>query len=148
MATISTRKRLIARLLLLAVLIGVVWFVRHRQQAAQQLPSAPTTGASSGQTTGNQQQNPTGAPAYVLEVLNYVRRNGEAPAGYVGGKEFQNREKKLPAKDGGGKKIRYSEWDVQPKVQGKNRGPERLVTGSDHSAWYTRDHYKNFLKID
>lgn len=148
MATISTRKRLLARLLILAVLIGVVWFVRHRQQAAQQLPSAPTTSTNTGQTTGNQQQNPTGAPAYVLNVLNYVRRNGQAPDGFVGGKEFQNREKKLPAKDGGGKKIRYSEWDVQPKVQGKNRGPERLVTGSDHSAWYTRDHYKNFLKID
>ena len=52
------------------------------------------------------------------------------------------------AKDAENKRIRYSEWDVHPKVQGQNRGPERLITGSDHSAYYTRDHYKTFLKIN
>jgi guanyl-specific ribonuclease Sa len=146
MATTSPRKRLIARLLILALLFGVVWLVRHYQQSAQ---TAPTVTALPSKPSG-QHETPgvNAAPKYVLEVLNHVRRNGQAPDGYVGGREFQNREKHLPAKAPDGKKIRYSEWDVQPKVQGQNRGPERLVTGSDHSAWYTKDHYKTFLKID
>ena len=139
MATPSPRKRLIARLILLAVLLGIVWFVRSRQQAA---PEPVNTGI---QTT--QPQTAT-APAYALKVLQYIRQNGQAPDGYVGGREFQNREKRLPQKAPDGKKIRYSEWDVHPKTTGKDRGPERLVTGSDHSAWYTKDHYKSFLKIE
>jgi ribonuclease T1 len=140
------QRRLIARLLILAVLAAVVWFFWHRQQQAQLPVNQPDT---SGQTTsqgGSAQQNKV--PAYVLEVLQYIRRNGAAPDGYVGGREFMNKEKKLPAKDDSNKRIRYSEWDVNPKVKGKNRGPERLVTGSDHSAWYTKDHYKTFLKIE
>lgn len=144
MATPSPRKRLIARLILLAVLFGIVWFVRSRQQAAIE-----PAGAGTPQTNQPSQAPQTqSAPAYALKVLQYIRQNGQAPDGYVGGREFQNREKRLPQKAPDGKKIRYSEWDVHPKTAGKDRGPERLVTGSDHSAWYTKDHYKSFLKID
>jgi guanyl-specific ribonuclease Sa len=144
MARPSPQKRLIARLLLLAALFAVVWYVRHRQQSdiAKQ-PTAPTA---------NEHQNPTRpnaqTPTYVIDVLRFVRQNGRAPEGYVGGREFQNREKRLPAKSPDGQRLRYSEWDVHPKIEGQNRGPERLVTGSDHSAWYTKDHYKSFLKIE
>lgn len=148
MATPSPTKRIIARLLILAVLFGVVWFIRHRQQAAQQLPAhtpAPATQSGGGQA-GTDQQNTV--PRYALDVLQYVRRNGYAPDNFVGGREFMNKEKRLPLKAPDGARIRYSEWDVHPKVQGQNRGPERLITGSDHSAWYTKDHYKTFQKID
>ena len=140
----SPGKRLLAKLLIIAALAAVAWFVWHRQQQAQQTvytPAPPQTGQ------GNTQPQ-VQIPAYVLETLQFIRRNGQAPEGFVGGREFQNKEKRLPAKDSGNKRIRYSEWDVRPKVQGQNRGPERLVTGSDHSAYYTRDHYKTFLKID
>jgi ribonuclease T1 len=87
-------------------------------------------------------------PGYVLEVLQYVKAKEEAPAGYVGGRNFQNREKQLPLKTPAGKNIRYREWDVYPKEQGRNRGAERLVTGSDQSAWYTKDHYRSFLRVE
>ena len=87
-------------------------------------------------------------PGYVLEVLQYVKAKEEAPVGYVGGRSFQNREKKLPLKTPEGKNIRYREWDVSPKEQGRNRGAERLVTGSDQSAWYTKDHYRSFLRVE
>ncbi len=142
------QKRLLARLIILGVLIGLAWFVWHRKQQQQTLQvdpgPTPTTQTGNGNT-----QNSNQAPAYVLKVLQYIRNNnGQAPDGYVGGREFLNREKKLPAKAPDGKKIRYSEWDVHPKEKGKNRGPERLVTGSDHSAYYSNDHYKHFLKID
>ena len=145
MATPSSRKRLFARLIIFALIIGVVWFIRHRQQATQQLPSAPNPTNTSGQHDTPPQNK---APVYVLEVLNFIRRNGHAPEKYVGGREFLNKEKHLPAKGTDGKRIRYSEWDVYAKVKGQNRGPERLVTGSDHSAWYSKDHYKTFLRID
>ena len=140
----SPQKRLIARLILFAALLAVAWFVWHRQQQSQQFVPTP-------QPTQNGQGNTpstTQVPAYVVDILQYIRRNGHAPDGFVGGREFQNKEKHLPTKDSGNKRIRYSEWDLHPKVQGQNRGPERLVTGSDHSAYYSRDHYKTFLKID
>lgn len=137
----SPQKRLLARLVILAVLGALAWFVWHRQQQVGQVPKPAST------EQGN--TNPSSKiPTYVLENLQFIRSNGHAPEGYVGGREFQNREKRLPQKKPDGKKIRYSEWDVHPKEQGKNRGPERLVTGSDHSAYYTKDHYKTFLKIE
>jgi ribonuclease T1 len=87
-----------------------------------------------------------GVPDYVLKVLEHVDKYGEAPEGYVGGRKFGNFEKRLPEKSGN-KKIYYKEWDVHPKVRGKNRGPERLVTGNDNSAYYTPDHYETFTTI-
>lgn len=140
----STQKRLLARLLILAVLIGAAWFVWHRQQQTLQISS----GNTSPKTEQTNPEAPNKVPAQVLEVLQFIRKNGHAPEDYVGGREFQNKEKRLPAKDGQNKRIRYSEWDVHPKIKGQSRGPERLVTGSDHSAYYTKDHYKTFLKID
>lgn len=41
--------------------------------------------------------------------------------------------------------INYREWDVDPNVKGIPRNSDRLVTGSDGSAYYTTDHYKNFI---
>lgn len=141
-------KRILARILILALLLGAGLFVRHRHQ---RLP-APVPGNATeqiksvtGQSAAGNQQT---IPSYVLDILRHVRSNGTAPDGYVGGREFQNRENRLPAKTPGGERIRYSEWDVHPKVKGQNRGTERLVTGSDRSAWYTADHYKTFLFID
>jgi ribonuclease T1 len=90
---------------------------------------------------------PENVPEKVLKVLKYVDEHHKAPRGYVGGRRFENRERRLAARDRQGKPIRYQEWDVNPKIRGKNRGPERLVTGSDRSAYYTSDHYKTFKKI-
>jgi len=66
----------------------------------------------------------------------------------VGGRHFGNFERRLPERDLQGRAIKYREWDVKPKRAGVNRGPERLVTGSDGSAWYTRDHYDSFERIE
>ena len=141
----SPQKQLIARLIILGALLALGWFVWHRRQQTQQVSQpSPTTQTEQGNTSPNSSR----APAYVLETLQYIRNNGHAPDDFVGGREFQNKEKHLPAKNKQNKRVRYSEWDVYPKVKGQNRGPERLVTGSDHSAYYTKDHYKTFLKID
>jgi ribonuclease T1 len=87
------------------------------------------------------------APDYVWETLEYIEKHDKAPQDFVGGREFQNRERRLPLEDASQQKIRYREWDVHPKVSGQNRGPERLITGSDQSAWYTQDHYSHFSKL-
>jgi ribonuclease T1 len=96
----------------------------------------------------DQRKKVSNVPEHVLEVLEYVRQHDEAPDGYVGGREFQNREKRLPKSTVDGSKIKYREWDVNPKVKGKNRGAERLVTGSDGRSWYTDDHYKTFEQVE
>jgi ribonuclease T1 len=81
-------------------------------------------------------------PQRVLDVLVYVKKNDSAPEGYVGGRTFENRENRLP------RNTTYREWDVRPKVKGKNRGAERLITSKDKHAYYTNDHYRSFTKIE
>jgi guanyl-specific ribonuclease Sa len=94
---------------------------------------------------------PPEVPRKVVTVLKHIDEHQTAPPGYEGGRTFLNLgrdgEQALPRKDGQGKAIRYHEWDVNPRIPGKNRGPERLVTGSDGSAFYTTDHYRTYIKI-
>jgi guanyl-specific ribonuclease Sa len=90
---------------------------------------------------------PRGVPAKVARVLHHVDEHDAPPPGYQGGRHFGNFEGNLPKKDRRSRFIKYREWDVNPRVEGKNRGAERLVTGSDGSAWYTADHYRTFKRI-
>jgi guanyl-specific ribonuclease Sa len=86
-------------------------------------------------------------PQKVYDVLKYIRANHHALDGYVGGRVFTNREKIVPQADDQRNLIDYQEWDVNPKVEGQNRGTERILTGSDGRAWYTNDHYQSFKEI-
>jgi ribonuclease T1 len=86
-------------------------------------------------------------PQNVNYVLQYVKQNGHAPDGYVGGRVFGNYEHRLPESAADGSRISYQEWDVNPKVQGRNRGTDRLITGSDGRSWYTNDHYNSFVQV-
>lgn len=86
-------------------------------------------------------------PAPVRQTLAHVRQHGYAPPGHVGGRVFGNYEGVLPRYDSRRKRIEYREWDVHPKAEGRNRGAERLVTGSDGRAWYTADHYRTFAEV-
>ena len=90
---------------------------------------------------------PPGIPEKVLKVLAYVDKNGKAMDGYEGGRNFGNFERLLPQTDGKGQRVKYREWDVNPRRPGVNRGAERMITGSDNHAYYTSDHYKSFKKI-
>jgi ribonuclease T1 len=54
---------------------------------------------------------------------------------------FQNRERGLPPGT-------YREYDVHPRIRGRDRGPERLVIdGASGRAYYTPDHYRTFVQI-
>lgn len=87
-------------------------------------------------------------PSKVYSVIEHIKKFQQAPDGYVGGRQFMNYEKLLPQFDANGNKISYQEWDVNPKIEGKNRGKERLVTGSDGKAYYTNDHYQSFIEVE
>lgn len=81
-------------------------------------------------------------PHRAIEVYHHVLRTGRPPEGYVGGRVFENREQRLPS---GG---RYQEFDVNPKVNGRRRGAERVIVDLDTGAgWYTADHYRSFITI-
>jgi guanyl-specific ribonuclease Sa len=90
---------------------------------------------------------PRGVPEKALKVLKYVDEHDDALPGYEGGRTFLNLERHLPQFDRRGRRIRYREWDVNPHRPGINRGAERLITGSNGSAYYTSDHYRTFKRI-
>ncbi|MCC2640684.1 MAG: putative Guanyl-specific ribonuclease Sa [Nitrospira sp.] len=82
-------------------------------------------------------------PAVARETLQVIEaRQGDPLPGYVGGRTFLNRERKLP-------RGRYREYDVHPKVRGKNRGAERIVIEQrSGKAYYTSDHYHSFVPMN
>lgn len=82
-------------------------------------------------------------PPKAKAVLEAVRkRHGEPLPGYVGGRSFQNRERRLPP-------GQYREYDVNPRIPGRNRGAERLVIEqATGKAYYTDDHYLTFTPMN
>ena len=100
-----------------------------------------------GKTATRPRTSQNRSPPYVFQVLAYVRANNRPMDGYVGGRRFGNFENHLPRSNTNGNPIRYQEWDVNPKLPGRNRGTERLITGSDQRAWFTNDHYNTFSEI-
>lgn len=95
----------------------------------------------------NNQYNDNNIPTKVYDVIEHIKKYNKAPDGYVGGRQFMNYEKLLPDEDKNGNKITYQEWDVNPKIAGKNRGKERVVTSSDGRVYFTNDHYESFNEI-
>ena len=83
------------------------------------------------------------APLKAQDLLKRLQERDGAPLpGYIGGRDFQNRERRLP-------RGRYREYDVNPKIRGRSRDAERLVieqrTGK---AYYTGDHYRTFTPLN
>lgn len=83
------------------------------------------------------------APLKAQDLLKRLQERDGAPLpGYIGGRDFQNRERRLP-------RGRYREYDVNPKIRGRSRDAERLVieqhTGN---AYYTSDHYRTFIPLN
>jgi guanyl-specific ribonuclease Sa len=121
------------------------------QLAELLIPYALGRFASAAEVTASEAAAATSLPRRVLSILARVDEKGSPLPGYKGGKEFVNDGRKgaelLPFASHGGKVIFYSEWDVHPNIPGIDRGPERLVTGDDGSAYYTNDHFTTFVRI-
>jgi ribonuclease T1 len=117
------------------------------RQATQKFDNQGVYSPKNQQQSERKTENGKKIPQKVYEVLRFVKENGRAMDGYVGGRKFGNYEKRLPIKEAG-RKIQYQEWDVNPKRQGKNRGVERLITGSNDKAYFTKDHYDTFVEVE
>lgn len=82
------------------------------------------------------------------DVVEYAKKNnGASRPGYQGGRNFENRKQTLPTTSPDGKPITYKEYDVNPFVDPKSRGLERVVIGSDGKSYFTSDHYGTFTEI-
>jgi guanyl-specific ribonuclease Sa len=76
----------------------------------------------------------------LLEAIQ--RHEGKALPGHIGGRVFQNRERRLP-------RGRYREYDVNARIRGRSRGAERIVIEQDTGrAYYTGDHYRTFMPLN
>ncbi len=137
-------------LLALGVLVVVVvvgLLVSHSHATHSSSSSAAATvraGVSSG-------KHAPGVPARAYQTLTEIdagRWPGSAGApGTKGGDQWMNRGGSLPKTNSSGKSITYREWDVNPKQPGHTRDAQRIIAGSDGSAYYTGDHYQTFTRM-
>ena len=82
-------------------------------------------------------------PQKAKELLEAIQKHeGNALPGYIGGRAFQNRERRLP-------RGHYREYDVNPKIHGRSRDAERIVIEQDTGrAYYTDNHYRTFMPLN
>jgi ribonuclease T1 len=82
-------------------------------------------------------------PQKAKDLFEAIQQHGgKALPGYIGGKVFQNRERRLPH-------GHYREYDVNPKVRGRSRDAERIVIEQDTGrAYYTDNHYRTFMPLN
>ena len=78
----------------------------------------------------------------IERTLALIRSDGPFPY-RKDGATFSNRERRLPQKPHG----YYREYTV-PTAHARNRGARRIVRGKNGETWYTRDHYRTFVRID
>jgi guanyl-specific ribonuclease Sa len=136
----NTRRSVATVIACLAVLVG------QQALAGVSLPGTPSFGVAAKAADHLISIGP--APEKAWAVLERVSAKGAPLQGYKGGGKFENVGKGARLPDSGpGGPITYREWDVNPYVKGVNWGAERLVTGSDGSAYYTRDHYDTFVRF-
>ena len=122
------------RLILLVVLALFVLYVKVSTNGTGGGALAPSAPSESWSQAGQQ------VPDKAVKVLQYVRENGRAPEGYVGGRTFENREGRLPS-DGD-----YREFDVDPH-NGQRNAERLIIEWNTKKAWYTGDHYQTFIPV-
>jgi len=151
----ARRKSPIVALLVALVGLAVAVFVGtqnggdEKSSVASSVPATSSAAASAqaATTTAPRQVSGVSQTAWVtLAAVDAGRWPPDDAPGTQGGRTFGNHEGRLPA-TAGGQKVRYQEWDVNRKPDGRGRDAERLVTGSDGSAWYTDDHYETFARM-
>lgn len=105
-------------------------------------PVAATT-QEDGSSTNSKQGTGLVAPQKAYDLLAQLQqRNGAPLSGYLGGKQFGNRERRLPP-------GRYREYDVNRKTPGCSRDAERIVIEQrSGKAYYTGDHYRTFTPLN
>lgn len=118
---------------------SAVWLVDR----AEALESASSLTTSDRPPAVPLLQHKQSAPQKAYDLLVQLQaRSGKPLPGYAGGREFQNRERRLPP-------GHYREYDVNPKIRGRSRDAERIVIEQDSGrAYYTGNHYRTFTQMD
>ena len=147
----SSRSKLILSVLVLLVagLSALLGFESLGGDVGAGAAGADTSAAA--ETVAPRGVTPAAIPPRAFDTLAEIDDGGwpdsaNAP-GTKGGLSWQNRGGDLPRDDVDGARIAYKEWDVNPKRRDQSRDAERIVTGSDGSAWYTGDHYTSFTRM-
>jgi ribonuclease T1 len=119
--------------------LSAIWAVQ-RVEALESASPATTTDRSPSAPHIRHEQT---APQKAHDLLAQLQaRHGKPLPGYVGGREFQNRERRLPP-------GHYREYDVNPKIRGRPRDAERIVIEQDTGrAYYTGNHYRMFMPLN
>lgn len=118
---------------------SITWLIE--QAEAVESASAATTAERP--PTAPHIRHEGAAPQKAHDLLAQLQaRHGEPLPGYIGGREFQNRERRLPP-------GHYHEYDVNQKIRGRPRDAERIVVEQDTGkAYYNSDHYRTFTPLD
>ncbi len=137
--------------LLLGGFIGLVFFGLQEQSpttgtridSAEALEATPHSSPSDQAPGVQPARQPREIPEKALDLLAQLEtRHGEPLPGYIGGRDFQNRERRLP-------RGRYREYDVNPKLRGHPRDGERIVVEQQTGkAYYTGNHYQTFFPLN
>jgi guanyl-specific ribonuclease Sa len=133
---------------LLAVALAVAGVLALR--SASFPISSPDSGTSSQGVSDAPSGQRGGVPATAWQTLESIDAGRWPPVdapGTKGGELWGNRTGSLPAVTAAGASISYREWDVNRRKPGRGRDAQRIVTGSDGSAWYTGDHYRTFTRM-
>ena len=129
---------------------GTATFRTPPATSSRPKPSAPATRSRS-QSGSSRSGSVQGIPARALATLKLIDAGKWPEAagapGTRGGMNFRNNEGLLPRTGSDGRRLRFQEWDVNPKKPGRGRDAERIITADDGSAWYTDDHYRSFKQI-
>lgn len=166
--TRSTRRNALSLLVMIVVaaICAALWLISADDEEPDTGPAAPTNVTSvpvplpaapdtDEPTASEDSHEPADTvadiPSHVTRTLAHIDAGrwpdaADAP-GTRGGQTFRNNERLLPQRTTDGQRITYQEWDVNPKERGRSRDAERIVTGSDGTAWYTDDHYRSFVQI-
>ncbi|GGV83755.1 putative T7SS-secreted protein [Streptomyces massasporeus] len=138
-----------------------VTYVDNPHTGADPLGLSPNyqVGQTLGDTSKLSGWIPTKVPAESEAVLRDIREFGVEAQGagpqLMGPsipKPFENSGKggayKLPEFDSQGNSIRYTEWGTVQSIDNPKWGGERVVTGSDGSAYYTPTHYQTYIVME
>ena len=119
--------------------LSAIWAVQRVEALESASPATPTDQSPSAPHIRHEQAAPQKAHDLLAQLQS---RHGKPLPGYVGGREFQNRERRLPP-------GRYREYDVNPKIRGRSRDAERIVIEQDTGrAYYTGNHYRIFMPLN
>lgn len=149
-------KRTLVAMLIALVVAGFSALHGNTERAIAPLPTAPAAVASIDQLTEPKRvarylQQHQRLPDYYLTKKQARERGWEVsegnlcqvlPGKAIGGDRFSNREGRLPM----AKTRVWREADINYRCG--RRGADRLLYSSDGLIFITRDHYKNFMRME